>query len=206
MCDAATATILQGVLEGGGSYLGGQSAADAAQYGADKQADLARWMYNEDTNKDIAAANYLTPFLPTLPSGKDYFSPDKVNQFYDKNTANLNFNMGSQVADAQSSAAALAASRGFANPSGFVSSAGQNVRTSFAPQFGLNEANRSQSLMANQDKLYNADFQKLLTEYLNRYNLTNQFGVAGQNKKTYYPSESFTRTFSGMLPEDHKWG
>lgn len=178
MCTGAEIAIIGSAVAGGaGSYFGGEAQGDASKEGAGRQDALARWMYEQDRGRDQESSNYLSGFLPNLPSGKDYFSPDVVNKFYDQNKSNLNFNMNTQVGDAQSSAGALGAARGFANPSGFVNYAGQGVRNSFVPQFGQNEANRSQSLMQNQDKLYNADFQKLLMEYTNRFNLTDKFGV-----------------------------
>lgn len=179
-------SVLAMFLSSGANIYGSNEAANAQEEGARQQAAMAKWMYNQDTEKDNINSSYLNQFLPTLPSAQNYFGSDGINQQYDIARQNLNQTMGNAVTDASAQAGALGASRGFANNSGFVNNSANQVRQSFFPQFGALEQGRAGALQQGQKDLYGADTQRLLAEYMNRFNLVNQFGApnqVGQQKK-----------------------
>jgi len=129
----------------------GKAARKAIAGAVDDTSDRDR--YNQQLQGDLSALYAQLPDLmklynqgrsETLDSWKGFqgLGTDSTNKYYDQAKSNLNFNMNTQVGDAQSSAGALAASRGFANPSGFVNYSGQGVRNSFVPQFGELEGRR----------------------------------------------------------------
>jgi len=173
-------TMLLGLFSTGANIYGQNASADAQEEGARQQAALAKWMYSQDAQKDMMNASYLNQFLPTLPSAQNYFGSEGINKQYDVARQNLGQTMGNSVADASAQAGALGASRGFANPSGFVGNMANNVRQSFAPQFGALEQGRAGALQQGQKDLYGAETQKLLAEYLNRFNMVNAFGAPNQ--------------------------
>lgn len=70
------------------------------------------------------------------------------NQQFDIGARNLNRGMGNASNMAQSNAAALAGSRGFLNPSGFILGAGSQARTPYVQALGGLEAQRAQAQQA----------------------------------------------------------
>lgn len=137
--------------------------------------------------------------------------PSDLGGYFDKAKQNLNYNMSTQVGDAQSSAGALAASRGFANPSGFVSNAGQQVRNSFVPQFGQLESDKAMATSRQQDE-FNRYFTQLLTQlgqgqigaaqndFSNQMNI---FGLKNNMTQNYDPYTGWDKTInfaSNLLP------
>lgn len=193
---AAAAPYISTAVGAGTNIYGSNAGADAQKNAANQQAQNAMWMYNQDTNKDIANSNYLSGLLPSLPNPTQYFGTDGINKQYDVARSNLNYNMNQNVSDASSQAGALAASRGFANPSGFVANSANQVRSSFVPQFGALEQGRAGAMQQNQKDMYNAETQKMLSEYLNRFNLVNSFGAPNQRPINPYGGGS-PMTFGG---------
>lgn len=87
--------------------------------------------------------------------------PTDLSKYYDTARQNLNQTVNSQVADTSAQAGALAASRGLANPTAFVSNQANNVRQSFNPQFG--QLDQSQALQtAQQQDEYNRYLTQLM--------------------------------------------
>lgn len=95
------------------------------------------------------------------PDPNDYFNPDLINRFFNVSAGNLNRGMGNAVNTAQSNAAALAASRGFLNPSGFIMGAGSQARAPYVSALGGLEGQRAGALQGNQSALFNAILQLL---------------------------------------------
>lgn len=155
----AAATLGSGAM----NYFGNQSAMN-------KQIQMSgdQFRQNQRVSDSLLTSmpGLMSMFNQYAPNPSDYFSPGKINTYYDTASSNLGRNMTGQVAGAQGSAAAMAGARGFANPGGFVSNAGQNVRTAFMPQFGQLEQGRAGALMSNDQNYYQA-LMSLLGQRLN---------------------------------------
>ena len=121
---------------------------------------------------------------------------DNLNKFYNTAQGNLNQQMGQQVSDASAQAGALAGARGLANPSGFVNRSANQVRQSFAPQFGQLEANRAQAQF-DIEKYNNALQNQSQQDYLNLLmQLAQQGGNAMQGD--YANQLGLFNAYSGM--------
>jgi len=133
---------------------------------------------------------------------------------YNKSKSNLNYNMNTQVGDAQSSAGAMAASRGLANPSGFTNYAGQNVRDSFIPQFGQLEADQARSLndLSQTNQMREDEYNRYITQLLASLgqgginasqmdwgNKTGLFGMQSGMASNYDPYSNLDKTLN-VLP------
>ena len=173
------------------SAIGGIGSAgiqsSAASDAAARQAGMTKEMYDADRQREFEAAQYLKDLLPNfntaLPDPNQYFGTDAINRQFDVSSGNLNRTAMAQAAQSAGQAAAAAASRGLANPTGVTSGAFQSTLGQFAPQFGALEANRASALSANQGNLYNALLGNLQYQnaqrqlgYGNQFNLASQFG------------------------------
>lgn len=115
-----------------------------------------------------------------------------LDKYFGAAKQGLNQTMASQVTDAASQAAALAASRGFASPSGFVSNQTQNVRESFNPRFSELEAEKARSMM--DLERYNNQMQYDVSK--TNTGISNQFGLynnQGQNQSNQYYTQLLTQ-------------
>lgn len=99
-------------------------------------------------------------YQQSLQAMQSAFNPANINNYYNQASGNLSRVQGSAVNRAQSDAGALAASRGYANPSAMVRGAGTGVYQQFAPQFGNLEQGRASALQMNAKDLYNAYFNQ----------------------------------------------
>lgn len=176
--DAAAATLLSGLFNFGGNFLGGNSQADSAEEQR-KQAqrmfeveqnlrgDYATWLQNNFNNFGMAQ----------MPDPNKYFDPANINKQYDIGRQNLNFGMNQAVNDTSAQAGALSASKGYANNNAFVNNMANQVRQSYVPQFGQLEQQRAGALDANSARLFaslfgNAQMQNQFNQ--NRFNNANQ--------------------------------
>lgn len=91
--------------------------------------------------------------------------PTMLNRYFDTAGGNLSQRQGQSVGRAQATAAALAASRGLLNPSGFVANAGSQMAAPYSEAFGQLEGQRAGALIDQQKQYYNilAGLNALLT-------------------------------------------
>lgn len=172
-------SLLASALGGLGNYFGGQSQSDSAE----EQRKQAENMMQQENQLRSDSAQYLRSIMPNfdfnMPDANKYFGTEGINKQYDIGRANLNFGMNQAVNDASAQAGALGASRGFANPSGFVSNSANQVRQSYFPQFGALEQQRAGALQGNQANLFQALMAQMnQSNQLKQNQFQNQFNVS----------------------------
>jgi hypothetical protein len=86
------------------------------------------------------------------------FDPEFIKQLYQQATGALGTRQAQDVGRAQQGASAMAASRGFLNPSGFTQNAGSQIFGAYAPQFANLEMGQTQALQNQGKDLYQALF------------------------------------------------
>lgn len=208
IADPVTALAITGAAVGGaGSYFGGQSQADAAKYGADQQANLTRELMERENQLRQGQYQNLLQYLPQFsnisasmlpqfsnaPDPTKYFGTENITNSYNLAKQSLGQTMAQDVSDTASQAGALAASRGFAAPSGFVSNQTNQVRSAYAPQFTRLASDYQSNLGRNQQDLWRALFG---TTQFNNQNLQNMFGnrlsmtnFNNQNAQNYFQNQ-----------------
>lgn len=126
--------------------------------------------YYKQNRQDVLGS--YTPFRQATYTS---VSPDAINNFYRIASQGLSQQQNRDTSFAASQAGALAASRGLANPSGFVSQQTQNVRQSYIPQFTNLEGAQAQAL---------GELAKFNAQGQNQFNLYNNQGL-NQNARDY---------------------
>lgn len=103
-----------------------------------------------------------------FPDPNKYFDPSKINALYQLLGSNLYQAQNRNAAAAQRTAAAT--SGGYLNPGAFITGAGSQVRSSYAPVFGQLKAQQGQSILDNNRALVQAlmarsEFQEKAREF-----------------------------------------
>lgn len=115
-------------------------------------------------------------YLPAFADPTQYFQPGLINQAYNTAAGNLGSQMQQAGGQAGNQAAAMAASRGLVNPSGFTMRARSQAQAPFAQQFGGLEAARGKELAGQQPALFNALMQQQgLREGARQFQIGSQF-------------------------------
>jgi hypothetical protein len=91
-----------------------------------------------------------------LPNANEAFAPSFINNYFDTARGNLSGQAGTASSQAANRAAAMAASRGMVNPSGFTAAAASQASAPFANQFGALEEQRALAMQQNAQNLFNA--------------------------------------------------
>lgn len=155
------AAMLAGsVIQGLGNFFGNKEQAKAS----DNQLNQSKEFMNRELAMRGQGANYLQSLMPqstqALPDVNQYFGMGALDKYYNIGRQNLTGAMNQGVSDASMQAGALAGARGLANPSGFVSNSANQVRQSFAPQFGALEQSRAGAQNNQLQALYQALMQQ----------------------------------------------
>jgi len=142
-----------------------------------------------------------------------YYAPEATNAYFDTARGNLSGQAGTASSQAANRGAAMAASRGLVNPSGFTSAVASQAYAPFATQMGNLEVDRAKTLADNQQKLFSAllqsqqltqgDKQQQINNFLNQQGATEstrQFGIGQdfQNQQASEASRQFAANQQGQ--------
>lgn len=129
--------------------------------------------------KDYQKQNNQPQATPlNLPDPNQYFSDEKLKNFFNLGRANLYQMQEQSAAGAQRAARSNASSGNALNPAMFALNAGNQVRQGFSPQFGQLGAAESQALWQNQQALLDA-----LTKQAQIQEGVRQFNVTDENQR-----------------------